>query len=223
MSKRFNFERRERDFYQTPRAAVLPLIPHLRGVHTFAEPCCGAGDLVRHLESHGLRCSYAGDIHNTGQDALATTDYGRPDSIVTNPPFSKESQPLLKRMILHFQQIAPVTWLLLPADFASNQWFAPFLSSCSDIVAFGRVRWFEGTAGNSTDNFAWYRFDARHSAGPIFHARGAIPVSSHATLCAQCGVPYRPQRSSSRFCSDTCRQRAHRHSLSVTWRDEAAP
>src|SRR3981189_1858036 len=29
MGKRSNFERREADFYPTPRAAVLPLIPHL--------------------------------------------------------------------------------------------------------------------------------------------------------------------------------------------------
>ena len=62
MGKRSNFPRRERDFYPTPRAAVLPLIPWLRGVRTFAEPCCGDGALVRHLESFGLRCVYAGDI-----------------------------------------------------------------------------------------------------------------------------------------------------------------
>ena len=45
MGKRSNFERREADFYPTPRAAVLPLIPHLRGsgIRTFAEPCAGDG------------------------------------------------------------------------------------------------------------------------------------------------------------------------------------
>ena len=72
MGKRSNFERRPADFYPTPRAAVLPLLPYLRaeGIKTFAEPCCGEGDLTRHLESFGLRCVYAGDIR-TGQDALA--------------------------------------------------------------------------------------------------------------------------------------------------------
>ena len=88
MGKRSNFERREADFYPTPRAAVLPLIPYLRasGIRTFAEPCCWRRRLVRHLESFGLRCVYAGDIR-TGQDALALDHYGAIDAIITNPPY----------------------------------------------------------------------------------------------------------------------------------------
>jgi hypothetical protein len=50
MGKRSSFERIPRDFYPTLAAAVPPLIPHLRGVRTFAEPCSGDGALVRHLE-----------------------------------------------------------------------------------------------------------------------------------------------------------------------------
>src|SRR6516225_11015813 len=110
MGKRSKFERRVADFYPTPYPAVLPLIPFLRRerVKTFAETCAGAGDLVRHLESFGLRCVYAGDIR-TGQDALAVSSYGNVDAIVTNPPYSRE---LMHRLIAHFQCIAP-TWLLL--------------------------------------------------------------------------------------------------------------
>ena len=85
MGKRSSFERRPGDFYATPLPAVLPLIPHLRGIRTFAEPCAGAGDLVRHLESFGLACAYAGDIAS-GQDALELDYYGTIDSIITNPP-----------------------------------------------------------------------------------------------------------------------------------------
>jgi hypothetical protein len=92
MGKRSNFERREADFYPTPQAAVVPLIPYLRGIRTFAEPCVGDGDLVRHLESFGLRCVYQGDIR-TGQDALAVNSYGKADAIITNPPFSRENRP----------------------------------------------------------------------------------------------------------------------------------
>lgn len=214
MGKRSHFERIPRDFYPTPFAAVPPLIPHLRGVRAFAEPCAGGRLLVRHLESFGLRCVYAGDI-STGQDALARDSYGEADAIITNPPYSRK---LLHRLVAHFREIAP-TWLLLPADWMHNQHAAPFLPSCTDIVSVGRVRWFEGTTMSSMENFAWYRFDSCHSAGPILHARDSAAPSSRAGQCAQCGRPYRPQRSDSRFCSDTCRQRAHRSRIAVTRRD----
>src|SRR5260370_32204564 len=106
MGKRSNFKRAPRDFYPTPAAAVPPLIPHLRGVRTFAEPCCGDGALIRHLELHGLRCVYQADIAD-GRDALAITDYGDADTIPKNPPHSR---PVIHALIKHFQAVAP-TWL----------------------------------------------------------------------------------------------------------------
>lgn len=212
MSKRSsNFPRRERDFYPTPYPAVPPLIPHLRGVRTFAEPCAGDGALVRHLESFGLRCVYAGDIA-TGQNALATTAYGAPDAIITNPPHTNppRQRALMHALISHFQKIAP-TWLLIDQDWACTKQAIPYLGSCTDIITIGRFRWIPGTSDSGKDNFAWYHFDARHSAGPVFHPfRSAALVSPPSRLCAQCGKPYRPQRSDSRYCSDACRQRAYR-------------
>src|SRR5262245_20797088 len=106
MGKRSNFERREGDSYPTPREAVAPLIPHLRGIKNFAEPCCGDRGLVRHLEGFGLRCVYAGDIR-TGQDALSVDTYGEIDAIVTNPPYARS---VMHALIGHFERIAP-TWL----------------------------------------------------------------------------------------------------------------
>jgi hypothetical protein len=211
MGKRSNFERIPRDFYPTPLAAVPPLIPHLRGVHTFAEPCCGDGALVNHLEAHGLRCVYQGDI-STGQDALAIKDYGKADSIITNPPYTR---PLMHALIRYFQVIAP-TWLLVEQDWCATKQAVPYLGSCSDIVAIGRVRWIEGTTMSGYENFAWCRFDASHSAGPVFHPFRSALLSSPSRLCTQCGKPYRPQRSDSKVCSDACRQRAYRERLSVT-------
>jgi hypothetical protein len=170
MGKRSSFERIQRDFYRTPYAAVPPLIPHLRGVRSFAEPCCGDGALVRHLESFGLRCAYAGDIA-TGQDALMLDTYGHADAIITNPPYTRS---LMHALIWHFARILP-TWLLLEMDWASTKQAAPFMPSCSEIVSVGRLRWIEGTTMTGKQNFAWYLFDARHSAGPIFHAHGSPP------------------------------------------------
>jgi hypothetical protein len=212
MGKRSNFERREADFYPTPRAAVLPLIPYLRGIKVFAEPCCGDGDLVRHLESFGLRCAWQGDIRS-GQDALAVDSYGAVDAIITNPPYTRE---LMHRLIAHFQRIAP-TWLLLESDWAQTKQAAPFMPACSDIVAIGRVKWIEGSKHTGKDNHGWFRFDANHTAGPVFHCRDqGETIPARRRTCEQCGKAYAPHRSSSRFCSGACRTRACRQRLSVT-------
>jgi hypothetical protein len=211
VGKRSRFERIPRDFYPTPFAAVPPLIPHLRGIRTFAEPCAGDGALVRHLESFGLRCVYQGDLA-TGQDALARDTYNDADAIISNPPYERKT---MHAMMAHFTRILP-TWLLLETDWASTKQAAPFMPSCSDIVSIGRLRWIEGTTMSGKQNFAWYHFDHCHLAGPIFHAHGLVTAASRIRLCAQCGRPYRPQRSDSKVCSDACRQRAYRERLSVT-------
>ena len=203
MGKRSNFPRRERDFYPTPRAAVLPLVPWLRGLRTFAEPCCGDGALMRHLESFGLRCAYAGDI-TTGQDALAIDWYGMIDAIVTNPPHRRD---VMHGLIAHFQRIAP-TWLLLDMDWLSTKQAAPFVVSCTSVLPIGRVKWIEGSKCTGKDNYSWYRFEAGHTSGPILLV--SDPTRRSSRSCEQCGRPYVPRRSDSRTCSNACRQRTYR-------------
>jgi hypothetical protein len=39
-----------------------------------------------------------------------------------------------------------------------------------------------------------------------------LPVKDSVTLCANCGAPFAPQRHTARFCSEACRQAAHRKS-----------
>jgi hypothetical protein len=216
MGKRSNFERREADFYPTPRAAVLPLIPYIRasGIRTFAEQCAGDGALVRHLESFGLRCVYSGDISG-GQDALAVDSFGRVP-IITNPPYERK---LMHALIMHFMRTAPEVWLLIDFDWSATKQAAPFMHHCTDIVILPRLKWFEDSKDTGKDNHAWYRFDLRHSGGPVLHNNrglGEVIPSRRTRVCEQCGKRYEPQRTSSRFCSQTCRQRAHRNSLSVT-------
>jgi hypothetical protein len=209
MGKRSNFERREADFYPTPKPAVVPLIPHLRGIRTFAEPCAGNGDLVRHLESFRLRCIYQGDIR-AGQDALAVNSYGAADAIITNPPYIRD---LMHKLIAHFQSIAP-TWLLIDYDWSATKQAAPYMPHCSDIVMLPRLKWIEGSKDTGKDNHAWYRFDARHVSGPVYHWRDRTMRTGHVRICA-CGKSFEPERSTARFCSQACRQRAYSVRLSV--------
>ena len=105
MGKRSNFERREADFYPTPRAAVVPLIPYLRGIRTFAEPCAGDGALVRHLESFGLRCVYGGDIRD-GQDALELDHYGGPIPSLRIRPTPRPDAPADRALPEHRADLA---------------------------------------------------------------------------------------------------------------------
>ena len=59
------------------------------------------------------------------------------------------------------------TWLLLPADYAHNDYMREYLKAwCHDIVSIGRISW-EENGKNSTENFAWYRFDGTRPSGPI--------------------------------------------------------
>lgn len=62
MGKRSDFERVERDFHPTPYEAVVPLLPYLTMIGSFAEPCAGDGALIRHLERHGFHCGWSSDI-----------------------------------------------------------------------------------------------------------------------------------------------------------------
>ena len=133
-------------------------------------------------------------------------------------PIRPTPATVMHRLIEHFQRIAP-TWLLLDTDWSATKQAVPFLPHCSDIVTIGRVKWIEGSKHTGKDNHAWYRFDIRHKGGPVFHGRDQSEVipSRRTRLCEQCGKRYeRWQRSSSRFCSPACRQRAYRKRLSVT-------
>jgi hypothetical protein len=101
---------------------------------------------------------------------LTLYDVAGADAIITNPPWSR---PILHKMILHFQRLKP-TWLLFDSDWAYNRMAAPYLDTCSDIVAVGRLKWIEGTTHSGKDNCSWYRFWCRHHGLTKFHGRKAF-------------------------------------------------
>ena len=145
MSKRSTFDKISKDFYPTidPNAIPTKLVEFIRG-KTYAEPCCGEGDLVDLLTDVSL-CRWESDIdpkrRHTAWDALRLTNHQleKCELIITNPPFSKT---LLLPMIDVFTKLKP-TWLLLPADLMHNQYFAPHMSVCSKVVSVGRLFWFK--------------------------------------------------------------------------------
>jgi hypothetical protein len=195
MGKRSDFEKRDRDYYPTPKAAVEPLLPFLPEFVTFVEPCAGDGRLVKHfydLMGDDVECLGAYDIELPDdapqwpvkiKDALTLTEEDVKDAlyIITNPPWSrdKKSGYILHRMIEHFAGLRP-TWLLFDADWLHTKQASPLIEQyLVSVVTIGRVSWLEnGTSGK--DNVAWYLFDknARDlTERPEFWSRGVTPQS----------------------------------------------
>jgi hypothetical protein len=177
MGKRSNFERVPKDFYPTPKEAVVPLLPFLPKSATFCEPCYGNGALaywlttgpgtlklekayeIQHWKDVGL--DYPEDYdHSKGiqfeRDALTLTeeDVDGTDYIITNPSWDRN---ILHPLIEKFRGLRP-TWLLFDAGWAFTKQSKEYIKYCSDIVAVGRVKWIPDSKMTGKDDCAWYCF-----------------------------------------------------------------
>lgn len=173
MGKRSDFERIPRDFYPTPREAVLPLLPHLPKGSTYWEPCAGDGALIRALSGYAV-CLSASDIsprHEDieARDALADTAVVLEDLIITNPPWDRK---ILHPMIEHFSAMRP-TWLLFDADWMHTKQSAPFMPWLRKVVSVGRVKWIPDSKHTGKDNCCWYLFDQSAGGQTQFIGRAA--------------------------------------------------
>jgi len=172
MGKRSDFERVPRDFYPTPREAVIPLVAHLPAAFSFMEPCAGDGALIDHIEAlTGGSCFYAYDVEPRAEDIKQqdALQIGRctTDLIITNPPWDRK---LLHPMITQFSDLAP-TWLLFDADWLHTRQSTPFLPRLRKIVSVGRVKWIPDSKMTGKDNCAWYLFDKPSDSPTVFVGR----------------------------------------------------
>lgn len=160
MGKRSSFEKIPKDFYATtdPKAIPPNFVECVRGKR-YAEPCYGEGDLEDLLMDVAV-CRWRSDIRDTGccklwdATCLSEHELEHCDMILTNPPFSRD---VLLPLIDHFTSLKP-TWLLLPAGYMHNRYFATYMRECSRVVSIGRLKWFKDSKYTSTDDFAWYHF-----------------------------------------------------------------
>lgn len=173
MGKRSGFERRPRDFYPTPVAAVAPLLPHLRPGTVFAEPCAGDGALVDHLTAAGHVCAWASDIEPRRPDIhendATTCGLGGAECYITNSPWERA---VLHEILVALSDKAP-TWLLLDADWVHTRQAAPFLPRLRKIVSVGRVKWIPDSKMTGKDNCAWHLFDTPNLSAASFYGRAA--------------------------------------------------
>ena len=176
MGKRSDFDRVPRDFYPTPEAAVLPLLPHLDDNTFFVEPCAGNGALVEHLEKQNHVCTFAFDIAPQVEwvSEADAFDFGMgtlgpliTDAIITNPPWDRK---ILHPIIEKFSVLRP-TWLLFDADWMHTKQSAEYMQWCRKIVSVGRVKWIPDSKMTGKDNCAWYLFDQNASGPTVFVGR----------------------------------------------------
>jgi hypothetical protein len=173
MGKRSNFDRVPRDFYPTPREAVLPLVPHLAPWTRYIEPCAGDGALIRHLDEYGIRCAVAYDIEPRGPNMHVADarelKIACDRTVITNPPWDRK---VLHPIIANLSAQVP-TWLLFDADWMHTRQSAPFLPLLRKVVSVGRVKWIPDSPFTGKDNCCWYLFDASSSAPAQFIGRQA--------------------------------------------------
>lgn len=176
MSKYSVFERKPRDYYPTPLAAVKPLTAYLPPEFTFCEPCAGDGRLIKHIEDlSGGGCLTAYDIEPQADDIeeldvfeLANEHVKGCDFIITNPPWDRK---ILHPLIVHLSNLRP-TWLLFDSD-----WLFTLQSSelvkhrLTKVVAIGRVKWIENSASTGKENAAWYLFESVKNKPTEFYGR----------------------------------------------------
>lgn len=168
MSKRSNFKKNPRDYYQTiDRRAGDALAPFIKDVKYFAEPFAGNGALVHQLqENHNKFCMWKSDIEPQPDISFGLQcykiDYKEVDIyhldlcdvLITNPPFTKE---LFHQAIESFTPMIDCWWLM-QADYIFNLGSTKILDTyVTDVVTIGRLKWFKDTTMSSTDNFVWIR------------------------------------------------------------------
>src|SRR5262245_28086711 len=131
MGKRSDFKRIARDCYDTPAAAVEPLLPHLLPRTKYVEPAAGAGCLIRHLWAKSHFCVAAYDIEPRHDDVarknmlmLTKADLRGAEIAITNPPWGRH---LLHTLILHMRHLQIPAWLLIDANWMFTGQAAGFL------------------------------------------------------------------------------------------------
>lgn len=185
------YARRERDLYETPEWVTEALTPHLlRKPGLIWEPACGSGKMVRALSGSLGDCwalIHGTDIA-TGVDFLAADlpDFfegtplmprgdinGKPDAIITNPPYELGAQ-FCEHAIRLMEPVGGMVAMLMRTDFDHAKSRAHLFRDCpafaKKVVLTKRIVWFEpepGAKGKSPSfNHSWWIWDWKHEGAP---------------------------------------------------------
>ncbi len=156
MSKRGDTHIKD-DKVDTPTSVADRLVPYLDPNEQISEPCAGANVLAAQLEARGLHIAEAYDIEPRDRKVeMSDIANRRPlHLVVTNPPYGRKTRLRVLNALLEAECRA---WLLIPSDWLTGQWFAPFAPHAAKIVPVGRVSWL-GNGRGGYDNSTWVYFE----------------------------------------------------------------
>jgi len=188
MGKRSNFDRKDKDFYETPQDAVEVLAQQYYSFSTdeldYFDPCYGGGAIERGLDKFVLSVCL-------GRFELTPEDYPRNEGhhiyradatfhdysanlrfkdiryFITNPPWTRF---LLHAIIDNLAGQKP-TWLLFDADWMHTKQSAEYMKYCVKVVSIGRVKWFPDSKHTGKENCCWYLFDKNYTGATEFIGR----------------------------------------------------
>ncbi len=141
-------QRREADFYGTPRAAFERLVPYIRFGPVW-EPAAGDRRLILMMAAHGIEAD--------GNDLIDGYDFLKDPTpraaIVTNPPFS-----LALEFANHALSVAPHVLLLLRLNFLASRkrrdWW--IVHNPSALFVLSDRPSFTGDGQTDATDYAWF-------------------------------------------------------------------
>lgn len=172
-----SYERREKEFYETPEWCTEVLLSKIdfkeNGYNNVWEPAAGNGAIAKILEKHGLQVE-ATDIIQRDYPLFRVLDFLEwfPDTyhenIITNPPYKLAEHFVNVALDEVQKQKGKVAMLLRNEwDCAKSRTYLftkkPF--RCK-IVLTKRPRWIEGTTTSPRHNYSWFVWDWSYQGKP---------------------------------------------------------
>jgi hypothetical protein len=166
------YERKERDFYETPEWVTELLLPHIPKSMDVWEPAAGSGKMARALERGGHTVEQS-DIttnifHPNGDDFLSIINRPWP-AIITNPPYALAQQFI--EHALKMTKSAGLVAMLLRTDYDHAKTRQHLFGGCRQfakkLVLTRRIVWFDGPNAAPSFNHAWYIWDWKNEGPPI--------------------------------------------------------
>jgi hypothetical protein len=182
-----NYERKDRDLYETEAWAVHALLRHFP-IHNLPwvwEPAAGNHAIADVLRGHcGVSTSDIATYdraHDFEADFFEDRIFNVPAGIITNPPYGKGNRDAVRFAELALQRCDGLVALLLTAKFdfgkTRTHLFRDNPRFAGKVTLIDRIQWFPGKS-TGTEDHAWYiwkSIQAKHHHTPTIYYEGKTP------------------------------------------------